>query len=443
LQKTATDQTAAVEQARAKWNELVDAAEAAYQQLIAAAPPWEEAKAKWHGARAETNRVDSQLEFLLSQKRSWQQVADYRQKLADAAQLEQAIPAAQAAVVAAQQAVAQQEPEVAAKMAAVATAEQGQSVAAKALEAAQFDHRAKQALAQTVAEAIAKTDEALQKLPGDAELTAALEKLKARHAPLAEQAKAAETLAAAKQTEHQVAVSQLQAAKQQKESATAELAARTKRVEEATAAATKAQTEAVTARSAAQTAWTELTETWSQQFLSRPVKPLTPEQLAWSAMEACGVVDQYRANADAEVEKSVPKASVENDAALQANRRFLVAQKTRELLAGVVNTFVGVYGAGAGQPQDQFFATADQALFVANGTTVRGWLPVLANRLAAMDDPATIADELYVCVLSRRPTEAEAASVTNYLSSRATDKPAALQELVWALLASAEFRFNH
>jgi len=443
LQKTATEQTAAVEQAKAKWNEVVDAAEAAYQQFVAATPPWEEAKAKWHASRAESMRADLQLQFALTQQKSWQQSGDYALKLAAAAQAEQAVPGAQAAVTTAQQAVTQQEPDVAAKTTAFTAAEQGQAIAAKALEASQADQQAKQSVANAVAEAVAKTEAALQKLAGDAELTAALETLKARHAPLVEQAKAAETVVGAKQAEHQAAASQMQGAKQQLDAAVAELNARKKRVEEATAALAQAQANAVAARAAAQTAWTELTDAWSQQFLSRPVKGLTPEDLAWSTMEACGIVDQYRANADAEIEKTVPKASVENDPAALANRQFLVAQKVREMLTGVVSTFVTFYGAAAGQTQDQFFATADQALFVANGGTIRGWLPVLANRLAATDDPAKIADELYVCVLSRRPTEAEVASVGQYLAGRSNDKPAALQELVWALLASAEFRFNH
>jgi len=46
-------------------------------------------------------------------------------------------------------------------------------------------------------------------------------------------------------------------------------------------------------------------------------------------------------------------------------------------------------------------------------------------------------------VLTRRPAEDEAKDVFEYLKGRDKDRPMALQELVWALLASAEFRFNH
>ncbi|MEZ6032258.1 MAG: hypothetical protein R3C17_04135 [Planctomycetaceae bacterium] len=41
------------------------------------------------------------------------------------------------------------------------------------------------------------------------------------------------------------------------------------------------------------------------------------------------------------------------------------------------------------------------------------------------------------------PTEDEVKDVTNYLASRVTDRNVAAQELVWAVLNSAEFRFNH
>jgi hypothetical protein len=443
LQKTAADQLAALEQAKAKWSEVVQAAEAAYQQYLAATPPWEEAKAKWFATREETARLDAQVQVASIQERGWQQVAGYTNKLAEIARLDQALPAARAAATAAQQAVAQQETEVAGKTSAVVAAEQTLSATAKALEMARADHQARLALAQTVAEAVSKTEAALRQLPGDAELTAALDKLKGSLAGLVDQAKAAETTAAARQAEHQTAASQVEVARQQLAAATAELAARKKRSDEATAAEAQLHEQLAAIRADAETAWLELTEAWSQQFLSRPVKPLTPEQLAWSTMEACGIVEQYRLSADAEIEKTLPKADAQTDAAKHAHRQFLVAQKVREMLAGIPATFASFYGNGPGQTQDQFFATADQALFVSNGGTIRGWLPGLGNRLNGMSDAAQAAEELYVSVLSRRPTDGERAQVQNYLAGRENDRAAAWQELVWALLASAEFRFNH
>ncbi len=112
-----------------------------------------------------------------------------------------------------------------------------------------------------------------------------------------------------------------------------------------------------------------------------------------------------------------------------------------------MRTFVAFYGAGAGQPQDDFFATADQALFAANGGSINAWVAPAGNnvtdRIINEKDERAAAEELYLGVLTRLPTEEEIAGVARYLAKRGEDKKTAAQELVWALLNSAEFRFNH
>ncbi len=72
-----------------------------------------------------------------------------------------------------------------------------------------------------------------------------------------------------------------------------------------------------------------------------------------------------------------------------------------------------------------------------------GWGTNLANRLNTIADVNAVADELYHCVFSRPATPAEVAELNTYLVGRPNDRPVALREVVWALLASAEFRFNH
>jgi hypothetical protein len=105
-----------------------------------------------------------------------------------------------------------------------------------------------------------------------------------------------------------------------------------------------------------------------------------------------------------------------------------------------------LFATGAGQPQD-FFATADQALFFCNDGLIRSWLAPaggnLAERLGKLTEPKAVAEELYLSVLSRRPSDAEIAEATSYLSARANERAAAVQELAWGLLTSLEFRFNH
>jgi hypothetical protein len=158
-------------------------------------------------------------------------------------------------------------------------------------------------------------------------------------------------------------------------------------------------------------------------FAVANLRPLTPEQLAWSMMQATGLIDVERQ-------------------AVKGNETALVAK-----LAGNEPTFVTLFGNQPGEPSDLGFqATLDQTLFLANGAVVRGWLaPRAANltdRLAKLKNVDELADELYLSVLTRLPSAEERKDVADFLS-RAADRNAALPDLAWALLASAEFRFNH
>ncbi len=130
-----------------------------------------------------------------------------------------------------------------------------------------------------------------------------------------------------------------------------------------------------------------------------------------------------------------------------AARERLIEQNVQDKLRGNVGAFVGLFGGGPGQNQTDFYATVDQALFFANGGSVLSWLAPsgenLTGRLTKLDNAQAIADELYVTVLSRRPTAQEVAEVGQYLAGRPNDKPVALQEMAWALVTSSEFRFNH
>ncbi len=443
LQKKTTEQTGYVDAAQQKLAAAVDASEAAFVQVVEAGKPWEAAKQKWLAERAKVLAADSAKHQVLMRQKAWKQYADFGQKRQLAQQAEQAVPTAQAELAAAQQTIEPQMNEVVAKLSALTEAQKVQTAATQALEAAKTDLAAKNTIAQTVADAAGKTEAALALIPNDAELTAALTTLKTRKETTIAAVKTAEGVMAAKTTEHQGATSQVTAAQQQHQAAEAELANRKKTVEVKAAALSQAQAAVVTAKSNVDSALGDLAEAWANQAAVRTVKPLSPEQLAWSLMESCGIIDHYRNTADAEIEKTIPKASVEADAAKKAERVFLVAQKAREQLRGVTNQFISLYASPGGQPQDVFFATADQALFVANGGTVIGWAANLANRLNAMTDTNALAEELYLSTFTRPATLAETAQLTAYLAARPNDRPVALKETVWALLASAEFRFNH
>jgi hypothetical protein len=124
-----------------------------------------------------------------------------------------------------------------------------------------------------------------------------------------------------------------------------------------------------------------------------------------------------------------------------------IEQAVYDKLGGNVGAFVSLFAAAPGQPQQDFSATVDQALFFANGGQVRSWLAPgggsLTERLVKLDDPKALADELFIAVFTRHPTDDEVADISQYLAARAKDRSAAIQEIVWGLLCSTEFRFNH
>jgi hypothetical protein len=180
-----------------------------------------------------------------------------------------------------------------------------------------------------------------------------------------------------------------------------------------------------------------------------PLKPLGPEQLAWSAMRGLGLVAIARQHAQERLDGHDPKmrAILQTDAKRRALRDTMIEELTNDELQGYVAPFVHQFAAAAGQPQNATEPTVHQALFLSNGHLIQAWLApstgYLVGRLAAMADSAAVAEELYLSLYSRRPTEEERADVGGYLTERAKDRVPALQELAWALLASTEFRFNH
>jgi hypothetical protein len=154
------------------------------------------------------------------------------------------------------------------------------------------------------------------------------------------------------------------------------------------------------------------------------LKPLSPEQLAWSMMQATGLT--------------------------AAERQALGTKATEDAvsakLSANVKPFVTAYASAPGTTAS-FDATLDQALFLANGPLVRGWLAPrpgnLTDRLAKLPTDDARVEELFLSVFNRLPTDDERKDVTAYLSSRTADRAKAVEEIVWAMLASVEFRFNH
>jgi hypothetical protein len=99
------------------------------------------------------------------------------------------------------------------------------------------------------------------------------------------------------------------------------------------------------------------------------------------------------------------------------------------------------------EPEIAVNSTVKSALFLMHDEILLAWLQPrdgnLINHLAKSESAAAGAEELYLSVLSRRPTAAEVAEVTAHLESMPDRQNAAWSQLAWALLASTEFFVNH
>ncbi|MBL9081086.1 MAG: DUF1549 domain-containing protein [Planctomycetales bacterium] len=222
------------------------------------------------------------------------------------------------------------------------------------------------------------------------------------------------------------------------------LRARERRIDEARQVAAFEKI-ASTDKAGAARAWELLVTRWTEQGDVPLLKPLGPEAFASSMLQATGFVTISESKALATLKKSPPKELVKlSEAERPRMESMWVDRQTFDPLKSNYARFVELYGEATG---GDFSATLNQALFFGNGGVVDGWLSPkyenLAARLVAEKDAARLADEMYLAVFTRSPTDEERADVAGFLQGREKEKLDAVKEMLWALLSSNEFRFNH
>lgn len=354
---------------------------------------------------------------------------------------------------------------------AVASAKTAQGKAAADRQTAEDNLAKKREQSQAVADASAKAAEAVAKVPGDKVLAEAAGQIAERAKELSAAIGGAEKLVAERTAQLEAANAALAAAEGELAGVAAGRVPPEKLVElerleldashqvadtryvvaslDAQIATAKAIAEyAELAKSdpvKAEAAWTALVERWTIANQIAALRPLTPEQLAASAMQATGTLAAQQASAVAAIDKQPP--DVLKNAADADKPRIRAEQIELRLIDQLDNTFAEFAKLYGGQPGQDFQATVNQSLFFGNGGMIDGWLKAggesLPVRLGKREDPAALADELYMSVFSRPPTDVEKQDVTEFLASRSGDKPVAIGEMIWALLSSNEFRFNH
>jgi hypothetical protein len=166
-------------------------------------------------------------------------------------------------------------------------------------------------------------------------------------------------------------------------------------------------------------------------------KGLTPEQLLRAVLRATGNTKHAKAlKVDPEAEKF--------------DRKGYFTGSNVELppsLAEMEAIFIQTFGRPPGEAEVDFSPGVNKSLFLMNDRLIEHWLKPragnLIDRLSKMDAPDAMAKEMYLAVLSRLPEKEEAIGIADYLARNEPRRTAALGDLAWALLNSAEFMFNH
>jgi Protein of unknown function (DUF1549)/Protein of unknown function (DUF1553) len=91
-------------------------------------------------------------------------------------------------------------------------------------------------------------------------------------------------------------------------------------------------------------------------------------------------------------------------------------------------------------------ANLAQALQLLNSTDLQGKIAAPQGRLAALldakADDGSVIEDLYLATLARRPRASESETIRKYLAAR-DDRKSAFEDLIWAMLNTKEFLFNH
>jgi hypothetical protein len=155
-------------------------------------------------------------------------------------------------------------------------------------------------------------------------------------------------------------------------------------------------------------------------FNQAPLRPLTPQQFAVSLVLGAG--DQSLDAARDSKTREARARALERDAARLLQTKLLDPRT------------------------DRYQSSTGEALFMSNHPEVQRLVEPtktnLSGRLAALKDTREIVDTAVWTLLCRPPEAEERAFLVQWVEGK-PDRAKACRELVWALLTSAEFRFNH
>ena len=164
-------------------------------------------------------------------------------------------------------------------------------------------------------------------------------------------------------------------------------------------------------------------------------KGLSAEQTGWSMMRVTGVLEKVIETPKSPDAKFTFKDYINGRLPLPDN------------LSDTMLLFVSVFGNAPGQAEVEFQPSMGQALFLMNERLVLQWLSssdgTLVKRLESESEATKVAEELYVNILSRFPSDEETAGLVKFLDQNQDYRTDAISQFAWAMITSAEFRLNH
>lgn len=172
-------------------------------------------------------------------------------------------------------------------------------------------------------------------------------------------------------------------------------------------------------------------------FLVAIEKRLSAEQLTDSILVATGELERLTE----EIEKAAEAKPDDKPETADENAEPPLT------LEAVQTAFKTAFANAAREPEDTVSSTVKGALFWRNSVPVQQLLRRrpgnLIDRLATQTDNAKMAQELYLCVLSRQPSPEEKKLIVDFVAGYADKRELAIRDAAWALLTSAEFYVNH
>jgi hypothetical protein len=169
----------------------------------------------------------------------------------------------------------------------------------------------------------------------------------------------------------------------------------------------------------------------SELFAAAALRPLTPQQLAFSLVLATG--NGKLAEPD-EVQSRVERYA--GVAGLARIEQYLTIEKRASGLLASLDS-----------RRRDYQTSVAEALFLSNNPApwglISGGEDRFATQLAEIPDRRQLVAAAIRTILSREPGAEELNRLSEWLAGQGDDRLQAAEQLVWVLVTSAEFRFNH